>query len=284
MDYWLYGTNYLRGGFTDDEISAGIPFLLENEENEHRIDKKEVDRVKTMLKKKLVKRIAGINNGHQIKAIVIKTIFEDHVDYMIKSYALEESLPFEFLEIARQDNCLQILIKGFLKKYGGVNINDSLKKEIDILIEKIYLEKNNEIVYERVGYIQNFIHYQVDAKHGRYTNQRLSTRIMKNLLSTCRLHLNLYDIKCKDIQSLLQLRDVTYGAIRREYEKPSQITLLPGKKFIPIWKAIKMKPFPEFLDSNVKSKITNIKNSECDPSDLDGFRDLMIRKYFSRAG
>ena len=75
-----------------------------------------MDAMKTFPTSKITKLIASKYDKKQIQNIVIKKIIHDHLEDMISDYSRRESLPNEYVKIAKQNNCLQILMKGFLKK------------------------------------------------------------------------------------------------------------------------------------------------------------------------
>ena len=129
---------YSYSGFTEDEIDDTEDEIDETEDeiddtvNDtiNEIDNTE-NRLPDPLIKEAIKLIAGLNNKEQIQNKIIKKLFHDSLDYMINRYAIKESLPLEYVKIAQQDNCLDILIKGFLKKVGGYVLTSEIVDEIN---------------------------------------------------------------------------------------------------------------------------------------------------------
>lgn len=177
---------------------------------------------------------------------------------MIKKYTQDEKLPNEYVNLAKQPNCIRILIKGFLKQKCKLDLTKELIEEIDELIQLLYLNFNLDIVYDRVGSIQEYIHTKIQEKNGKNSHFNLDQQDMKNLLSTARLHLNIYDIKNKSIDSLIDIIRKTNYFIECEYNEPSEPKYISSySKFVPIWKAKKMKSLFNFsyLDNSILKKL-----------------------------
>ena len=58
----------------------------------------------------------------------------------------------------------------FSKKDVGFDLRQELIMIIDEFIGDLYLNTNLDIVYDRVGKIQTFIHSLVDSKQGKYAH------------------------------------------------------------------------------------------------------------------
>ena len=153
---------------------------------------------------------------------------------MIKKYTEDEKLPKEYVNLVKEPKCIQILIKGFLKQKCKLDLTKELIEEIDELIQLIYINFNLDIVYDRVRDVQEFIHKKVRQKNGEDSHFDLDRQDMKNILSSVRLHLNIYDIKNKSIDSLIDIIKKTNHYIGKEYNEPSEPNYIHYQsKFVP---------------------------------------------------
>jgi hypothetical protein len=278
--------------FTEDEIAAGIPGLLngpseaecnrrqkENEEATKKYLAQQAYIEKRLYKRKInvaTKLIAGLNDKDQIQNKIIKKLFRDKLDYMIVRYANKEFLSFEYIKIAKQPNCLKILINGFLKQVGKYVLTKEINDEIDSFIETIYINDDLEIVYHRVAKIQKFIHDKIDEKHGKNAHIDLPVKQIRDLLSTARLHLNIQDFMYKDINSIAYLINQSILASEAEIKNPTPVILPKGKKYIKNWRVRHMRPLIYF--NPVENKIHEILDLDKNMS-TNRFKSLILFIY-----
>ena len=300
--------SYFHYPLTDDEQEAGIGYLLrgddryyslrdDDEEEKEYIDyllsaddaniadqnttndnitnhNKERDNI---IDADIIKLIAGLKTNVQIQNKVIKRLFLDNLDCMIGRYSKQQKLPYDYVKVAKQRNCLEILIKGFLKKNGNYILTSGIVREIDLFVEEIYL-MDTDIIYERVRKIQKFIHHKIDEKNGKNTHLALDSRTMKNLLSSARLHLNLEDIKSKDAESLSYLIKQSEYASREEKESPTEMLSSSGEIYTTKKKIKDIKSLIDFGYSEIAHKIYDISNLNINIP-LNEFRATVIQIY-----
>jgi len=266
-----------RDDFTEDKKEAGVPSIICDEKDDeykydirdyikatnneidtekgakdyirHKIDNHEVE---------ITKIISGLNNNTEIKNKVIKKILLNSLDKMIANYMQKEALPSEFVKVSKQKNGLEILIKYFLKNDGGYILTKKLIDEINIFLDDIYRNDKLDIVYDRVGKIQKFIHQKIDDKYGYGTHLNLDTQKMKNLLSASRLHLNIFDIKNYNMNTLMQLIEESKEKSFEAYMSSNDNILSSNNFYYPMWKARGMKSLIYFLEPYIQDKIYNI--------------------------
>ncbi|MDT8399675.1 MAG: hypothetical protein RQ899_13785 [Pseudomonadales bacterium] len=151
------------------------------------------------------KKISHLEYNYQARNKLVKLLFQDELAYSISAYANEEKLSCEYLQIVKNDNCLNVMLKGFLNKACKIDLSKSLVLEIDSLVDKVHINEDVDIVYNRVSEIQGFIHDTVDRAYGTGTQLNLPTTLVKSLLSATRLHLNIWDIKYQHSSDLFKI-------------------------------------------------------------------------------
>lgn len=263
---------YNNYALTEDEKLAGLGLLLSNNEYEYYDNKSKInDENKKDKLNNLRKNIKYRDN-------ILKDIINVHFDNLVMKYVLSECLPNDYKNIALQVDGLKIFLKAFVKQQCKLLIDDKLLIEIDEFIGMIYINLNNEIVYTRVNEIQHYLHNKFNEKNGKNSHYNLDKILMKNLLSAIRLHLNIYDLRNKDIETLIQIRNKTKNEIQLEYKNPSKNSLIQNQKFIPIWKAKKMKTLIDFMSPNFIGKFNSIINSNLNLSQYD-YEELIDSLY-----
>jgi len=217
-------------------------------------------------RKKIIKLIAGLTYPNQIKTKVIKQLFLDNMDYIINTYARLEKLPQYFVDLAKQKNCLEIIIRGFLQNDAGYLLTSALVKQIAHFVQTIKNNENNEIVYDRVQTIQQYLHEKVDSKQGIGMHKALYPQTIKNILSASRLYLNIEDIKTRDSETLLYLITKSDEASQFEEAHPTELqSFTTGEKYTSSKKVRDMKSLIDFSYFNIEKAIYDISRlgSDC---------------------
>lgn len=236
---------------TEDERASGLGAVLCEYKYIHEIEE-------AIKKRTIIKITASTRNNTKMRNTIIKKLLQEQLEKMIQEYSKDEKLPMDFQNLAKQENCLKVLLKGFFKQKCHFVLSDEFVDEINEFIGILYINFNLDIIYNRVGEVQKFIHDKVQKENGKDSHKELDSVYMKNILSTARLHLNIYDIKNKEIESIILIKNKTIIEILKEYKSPTKINLGIEKKFIPVWKARKMKYLIEYMSSEFKEKITSL--------------------------
>jgi hypothetical protein len=244
-DYNIYA-------LTEDERICGLGSIL-NESCSHK---------NITMERQLIHSMSTVTSNIKIRDIAIKSILNKQIDRMIELYAKDESLPNDFKNLAKQPNCLKVLLKGFFKQELMFKLDDKLVDEINELVELLYISFNSDIVYTRVSEIQQFIYKIVQQNNGKGSQYELNKVYMRNILSTARLHFSIYDIKNKSISSILTILHNT--EIQRAKEKCSDST--PPNKY---WKMKKMTPLTYYMSSGFKTKLNRLKQINIDLNQLE---------------
>ena len=265
--------------YDEYEISVNVPSVSQASES----GGEECQHIKSNLinlrhenkTKEATKLIASINNKEQILNKIIKKLFHENLDYMIIQYSKTERVSFDYIKIAKQHNCLRILIANYLKNVGDYSLTRDINDEIDDFIETISRNDDLETAYQRVHRIQKFIHDKIDQKHGKGRHFSLPVKEIKSLLSTARLYLNIQDFTYKDVNSLSRLIDQSNQQSVAEIENPAKGTLPNGKKYIKSWRAGHMKAT---LSKKVEIKVNEMLKLDKDLS-TDTYINLIIDIY-----
>jgi hypothetical protein len=278
-----YGYDDL-GCFTELEIAAGVPSLVFGPGRRYLKDKVNAEQklaaegICNEKKLTAVKLIAGVEEKSTIKDRILKKIYLDEIDYLIKRYAKKEALPAEHVHIVQQRNCLEILVKGFFRKVCKLDLDTYLSEKIDIFIKEILANKEHKIVYDRVGLVQNFIHNQVDYAYGKNEHCKLPRAHIKNLLSAARLHLNICDIKYSESNLLITIIQKSQVASDSELENPAVVKLMNGKKYMSTWRVKHMLPLTYYSRERIRDKANEIKDLSLELP-LDEYQRCIIHIY-----
>ncbi len=276
--------NYLKRGFKR-RSETYEEYLELNKKTEAEIVKKEArakeeaEKRECELKADITNVIAGFNNNTQIQEKAIRKLFSINIEYMIGVYSKMELLTYDYIYIAKQKNCINILIKNFLKKNKGYILTSEIVDNIDLFTKKIYANYNKDIVYNRVYQIQQFIHIKIDEKYGEDAHLKLHAKTMKDILSTARLHLNLEDIKHENIKSLINIIKQSEQASINEAKHPMKVILAEvGISYINRKRIRDMKSLINFGYFDIESKIFDIANLNKNKS-VDEFKEEVIQIY-----
>ncbi len=274
----------INDGFTEDEIAAGIPSFLyyyndqmETEDNDNQeIQISQLDTYKKNFR--ISKKIAGFSTNTQIKNYLLKEIFLEYLPAMIKQYQKDENLGNHFIPLAMDECSLILIIKSFYKDHS-VSLTDNNMEEINKFVESIYSDKNS-IVYDRVSKIQTFLHDIIDREKGEFAHLELRVGMMRNILSTSRLHLNIIDIKNFNIEEILYIFHKTQEEQKKESLFPKAYIPRPKKSskhtqvgFISNWRYEKMKSLYRYMSPLEYSKFLKLANLDTSQN-IEDFQSL----------
>lgn len=202
---------------------------------------------------------------------------------MANLYAEDERLPNECVQLALQPGSLPILLKGFIKKIFKVVITEDISREIMLLCDAIYLNDELSIVYDRVGRIQKFIHKFAVVEYGFNAHHKLPHRLMRNLLSTARLHLNIMDMKYREANDLFYIFRKSKEMSDLERVNPQPAFIPEGKRFIKNWKTIHLMPLLQYQETSMVDKVIAILSINDEDYEKEGgvdeVKELMIDIY-----
>lgn len=222
-----------------------------------------------------------------LKMKLIKRILNEEVDYIIKRYSKKETLPEIYHGLVRQDQCLEVLIKGMLGKVAKIKITSSLEAEVKEVVDSVLRNEGMDTAYTRVGRIQRFIHDAVDNTHGESSCAKLPRVHMRNLLSVSRLHLSIREMsednseyvsammkKCSVEAEKENKKDIVDGSLRFVY-------LAAGRNYYPKWKVRHLRHISYYLKESSRKLISDIQ--EVDEGDLGEkeARERVVFLYYS---
>lgn len=279
----------LLGCFTELEIAAGVPSLvygrssgyLDEEESHGEQEMARSSAIDRNKESEAIRMLAGLEDKSAMREVLYRKVLSDSVDYMIMRYAKKEDLPAQYIKIVKEENCLGILIRGFLKRVAGLPLDTRLVGEIDNLILTIKENSSREIVYDRVGRIQSFIHGKVNAAQGFGAHIKLPAMHMRNLLSACRLNLNIEEINGRDGGYLLDIAVKSIGAAERESVSPLKLMRLPVKNYIPYWRVRHMKGLSHYAEIRTRGVLSALMMVS-DALPFDEFLKGLINAYSRR--
>ena len=228
---------------TETEVSAGLGALLSGITVSNLTSKNSIQRLNgtTDLISELKDKWKITPNLLSRDEILYK-YFKDNINSYIEVYSNLECLPKEFVKLAQNDDCLQILLRSVIKQLIGVNVTDELNYEILDLERKLHANKNQKIVYVLVNKVQRFIH-----KVSTHPLE-LDKNEMASILSCARLHLNLWNTRELSFDEYYELQFKTYKAIKKEMKKPSKKYVLKGLGFHPKQRFPKMMPLQSYAN------------------------------------
>jgi len=194
--------------------------------------------------------IYGMDDNLKIQNKVLKKLLNYNLDSYIYNYCKEEMLSIDYSQIAKNEKCLEIIIKGFFKGSRNYRLTTDLVEDIFDITNEVYINIDLDIVYYRVAKIQNFIHNKVNEIDGIGSENKLNRKLMKDLLSVARLHLNINDIKSHNTKSVIGMINKSDKYSYDESHIIEKFELPDGAKYIPNLKSKGMKHLITFNKNN----------------------------------
>lgn len=228
---------------TEDESQSGLLSIIcgdDNYEKEPNLIDEGIEEIilpeLSKEQKEVSKLISGLDENRHIKEAVIKKKYLDFLNKDIQNYIRREKLPTTYINIVIQKNALEIILRSFLKNECYFTLDTIIITRIKELSMSIHKNIDFLIVYDRVARVQKFVHNLIQEKYSKGSHLQLNKVKMKNLLSVCRLHLEFYDVRYKNIDYLLKQESLKKEIAHYDYVKPVRPKLLPTQKYVPRWK------------------------------------------------
>lgn len=213
------------------------------------------------LKEKFLASLLTFESNLSIRNHLVKRTLVNDEKYMIRRYAQKENLPQKYSLVAEQKEGLDILLKNFLKQIARIDLNERIRAEIHDLIQKTYENEGNKTAYQRVGLIRSYIYETVKSKYGSDIGCDLPSSPTRCILSACRLHLNLFDIRKNNLEYLKSQISLNESQYNIEMQTPLlSMHKKSNKKIIPHWKAQHMKTLLYFNNKSSREVIDSILN------------------------
>lgn len=281
--------------FTEDEIRAGVPALVygtekqddqlngedDNELNKEKPDYKNeyLEHYKRIVLLRCLKKCANCKESQKIIEIFIKEIHKELIHSVIKKFREKHPTRRALCNISAEDNGLHIIISGYLKKYLSIYPNNN-----DLQHLVAHVTSSQDLIYDRVGLVQTFIHTKIQEKYGKDSHRIIDRKLIQEILNACRLHLLLNNLKKMNHIELLErgdmVREHLYDNSLSEAESWKPVRA--GARHIPLWKSKNIKEVYSFIEPEVKSCIGRLNNHGKE-NNLD--RDKLLhdcKKYLFR--
>lgn len=242
--------------------SDGMYFNYDAIKTESQEYEEELDKIKlNKLKLKISAGLLTFKSNLSIRNHLVNVILANDEKYMVRRYSQKENLPFKYSLVAEQKEGLDILIKNFLKQIARIALNENIRAEIHELIQNIYENEGNKTAYQRVALIKSYIYEAVKSKYGSDIGCDLPSNPTRCILSACRLHLNLFDIRKNNLDYLKKQIILNKSQYNTEMNTPIiSIHDNSNKKITQHWKAQHMKTLLYFNHESSRKVIGSILN------------------------
>ncbi len=188
-------------------------------------------------------------------ALSEKTFFKKEAE----RYARYEKIPTEFALVGLNDNCIKYLVGLFLKKHLSSTFTQNILRECHELTKKWHLNLGLATPYERTGEFQSYIHGLANSWPGDRGELSISTKLMRVILSTARLHFSYVDEKNLSISGLNKVLEAQQAAADLELESGKNnflqnacLASTTTKRYIKNWRKRHLGPFfrkPEAVEN-----------------------------------
>lgn len=140
--------------FTHNELSCGLNHILTEDYDEEQNINESID--SRVINNKLIKIIGSSEGFEEIKEDIVKTLVKNRLQMELNSFTRKNEIFSNYDNIFDPKGII-VLIKFILIK-KGIELNKKIEANINIIVNKIIKNKNFDIIYDRVGLVQSFIH------------------------------------------------------------------------------------------------------------------------------
>lgn len=180
-----------------------------------------------------------------------------NIPYIANRYCRYENLSKDYAEVAMQKNVLKDIAFVHATDLG---INFTLKhiKKLDEIVLNIYNNTPRNSVYNRVGTLQHFLH-ECTLEQGNKIDC-LNREVMRKLLSLCRLHIAISDVRKKNID-LIKDELIKNNLDSKEHSQTPYVIML-NRQYIQNWKQRHLRSLLHFcplVERNTLKGLINLK-------------------------
>lgn len=184
-------------------------------------------------------------------------------------YARYEKIPTEFALVALNDDCLKYLVGVFLKRHLLATFTPQILMECKGLANKWQVNLELATPYERTGEFQSYLHGLANSWPGDRGELQISTKLMRIILSTARLHFSYTDEKNLSVSALNKVLAAQMNAAELEaasgedyFFRNACLASTTSKKYIKNWRKRHLSPFFRKTGTIEKMRFLSSLNSE----------------------
>jgi len=203
--------------------------------------------------KEASKLIAGLSSKRAIKNVLIKKVHQNNLELAIVRYMAHEELPTYYASILKSPSCIDRLMEGILYKVCKIRPAEKLSRQIKDLSVSLRNNVDRITAYDRVSFVQQFIHQAVDRHLGVGAAQWIPVAPMKNALSAARLHLSILDVLNHGPDYVVCMDRLSAASSQLEYHKPRPSTAPLGKKSWRRWRVRHLRPLSYYFSEENRS-------------------------------
>ncbi|MDH1316216.1 hypothetical protein N5C36_19280 [Shewanella xiamenensis] len=184
-------------------------------------------------------------------------ILTSNMRYMANRYCQYEILPKDYAEVAIQ----KTVLKDIVYKHAtalGISLSLNQINNLDGIVLNIYQNKGRDSVYNRVGVIQALLHSWTLEEGLKI--EELDRELMRRLLSLCRLHIAISDIRKKKINLILD--ELIRNNLDAKESSANAYVAMLNRNYIPSWRKRHLKSLLHFCpreDRRVLKGLLNLK-------------------------
>ena len=266
--------SWVDGGLTPLERAAGLWEIVYGQKNEDcsvpEVEKLEEQHSTDFAEgmrppkdparfKEATKLIAGLSSKKAIKNVLIKKVHQNNLELAIVRYMAYEELPAYYASILQCPNCIDRLTEGMLYKVCKIKPAEHISRQIKDLSVSLRGNADRLTAYDRVSFVQLFIHQTVDRHLGVGAAKLIPVVPMKNALSAVRLHLSILDVLNHGPDYVVQIDDSSNASSQLEYHKPRPSTAPLGKKSWRRWRVRHLRPLSYYFSRKNRSLLRALK-------------------------
>ncbi|EGX6964349.1 hypothetical protein JGJ17_003592 [Vibrio alginolyticus] len=196
-----------------------------------------------------------------------------NMSYIANRYCQYESLSKDYAEVAMQKDVLKDIL--FVHATDlGINLTLNHIKKLDEIVLDAYNNKNRNSVYNRVGTLQRFIH-QCSLDEGKQIDY-LDREVMRKLLSLCRLHIAISDVRKKNID--LIKGELIQNNFDSKHNSSVPYVKMLNRKYIQHWKKRHLRSLLHFCPEAERWTLKELINLK-QPFDKVAVQRVIFKKY-----
>ncbi|MFM2608298.1 hypothetical protein AAFX30_11790 [Vibrio chagasii] len=199
-------------------------------------------------------------------------LLASNMPYMANRYCQYECLSKDYAEVAMQKNVLKDIVFVHSTSLGLSFTLDHIKT-LGVIVTDIYTNTSRNNVYNRVNTLQSFIH-KCTLEEGKDVSN-LDKQVMRKLLSLCRLHIAISDIK-KGSFELIKDELIQNNLDSKANSHPPYVTMFK-KQYVPNWKKRHLKSLLHFCPEHERVVLRGLISLK-QPFTIEAVQEVIFNK------
>lgn len=203
----------------------------------------------------ITKSVAHISDSGRVWQKLRGKLVQLGIESAIKRYGRDEKLPRRYQLLAKNGECLTLLMSDLFTRIEGITLTPPRYQKIKTFAQRLVQKDNRSIAWEKVSRLQAFIHDEITEAKGWGQCYLTDREEMRVLLSCARLHLSIIELTQHCAHDISALEQHYRSRADAEYRQPVSIPGSGTRKNRYRWRVRHMRSLLYYFPQRLRQSI-----------------------------